>query len=47
MIENYWNETESYEALRQYVDWNFDGLNVIYLDTARRSDGFSALNFAS
>lgn len=25
-IENYWNETENYEALRQYVDWNFDGL---------------------
>ena len=25
-IENYWNETENYEALQQYVDWNFDGL---------------------
>ena len=23
---NYWNETENYEALRQYVDWNVDGL---------------------
>ena len=23
---NYWNQTESYEALRQYIDWNFDGL---------------------
>ena len=26
MIDNYWNETENYEALQQYVDWNFDGL---------------------
>ena len=26
VIENYWNETENYEALQQYVDWNFDGL---------------------
>ncbi len=25
-IENYWNETETYEALKQYIDWNFDGL---------------------
>ena len=25
-LENYWNETETYEALRQYIDWNFDGL---------------------
>ncbi|MBQ7587673.1 MAG: AAA family ATPase [Lachnospiraceae bacterium] len=25
-IENYWNETENYEALQQYVDWDFDGL---------------------
>ncbi len=25
-IQNYWNETETYEALRQYIDWNFDGL---------------------
>ena len=25
-IDNYWNETETYEALRQYIDWNFDGL---------------------
>ena len=23
---NYWNETETYEALKQYIDWNFDGL---------------------
>lgn len=23
---NYWNQTESYEALRQYIDWDFDGL---------------------
>ena len=26
VIENYWNETETYEALKEYVDWNFDGL---------------------
>ena len=26
VIDNYWNETETYEALRQYIDWNFDGL---------------------
>jgi hypothetical protein len=25
-IENYWNQTETYEALRRYIDWNFDGL---------------------
>ncbi|MEE0026553.1 MAG: AAA family ATPase [Atopobiaceae bacterium] len=25
-IDNYWNETETYEALRQYIDWDFDGL---------------------
>ena len=25
-IENYWNQTETYEALQKYVDWNFDGL---------------------
>ena len=23
---NYWNQTETYEALQQYVEWNFDGL---------------------
>ena len=23
---NYWNQTEIYEALQQYIDWNFDGL---------------------
>ena len=23
---NYWNQTETYEALRQYIEWNFDGL---------------------
>ena len=26
IISNYWNETETYEALKQYIDWNFDGL---------------------
>ena len=25
-INNYWNDTETYEALQQYIDWNFDGL---------------------
>ena len=25
-INNYWNETETYEALQQYIDWNFEGL---------------------
>lgn len=25
-LENYWNETETYEALQQYIDWDFDGL---------------------
>lgn len=25
-INNYWNDTETYEELQQYVDWNFDGL---------------------
>ena len=23
---NYWNQTETFEALKQYIDWNFDGL---------------------
>ena len=35
-IENYWNETENYEALQQYVDWNFDGLKE---DVAVLMDG--------
>jgi len=26
VINNYWNETETYEALKQYIDWNYDGL---------------------
>ncbi len=26
IVNNYWNETETYEALKQYIDWNFDGL---------------------
>ncbi len=25
-ISNYWNDTEIYEALKQYIDWNFNGL---------------------
>lgn len=25
-LENYWNQTETYEALMTYIDWNFDGL---------------------
>ena len=25
-IENFWNQTETFEALRQYITWNFDGL---------------------
>lgn len=38
VIDNYWNETETYEALQQYVDWNFDGLKediVILMDGGR------------
>ena len=23
---NYWNQTETYEALQKYIEWNFDGL---------------------
>lgn len=37
-IGNYWNETENYEALHQYVDWNFDGLKeavAILMDGGR------------
>ncbi len=26
ILNNYWNETETYEALKQYIEWNFDGL---------------------
>ncbi len=25
-LENYWNETETYEALQRYIEWDFDGL---------------------
>lgn len=25
-IENYWNQTETFEALQIYIDMNFDGL---------------------
>ena len=25
-FDNYWNQTETYEALQQYIDWNFEGL---------------------
>lgn len=25
-IENYWNQTETFEALQVYIDMNFDGL---------------------
>ena len=25
-VNNYWNQTETYEALKQYIDWNFEGL---------------------
>ena len=37
-IDNYWNETENYEALQQYVDWDFDGLKetvAILMDGGR------------
>lgn len=33
---NYWNQTETYEALQQYIDWNFDGLKE---DVAILMDG--------
>ena len=36
VIDNYWNETETYEALKQYVDFNFDGLKE---DVAVLMDG--------
>jgi len=35
---NYWNQTETYEALKQYIDWNFDGLKeavAILMDGGR------------
>ena len=35
---NYWNQTETYEALQKYVDWNFDGLKeevAILMDGGR------------
>ena len=35
-IGNYWNQTETYEALKQYVDFNFDGLKE---DVAVLMDG--------
>nr|MCR5403748.1 ATP-binding protein [Butyrivibrio sp.] len=33
---NYWNQTETYEALQQYIDWNFEGLKE---DVAVLMDG--------
>lgn len=39
-FNNYWNQTETYEALRQYIDWNFDGLReyvAVLMDGGRRS----------
>ncbi len=35
-FHNYWNQTETYEALKQYIDWNFDGLKE---DVAVLMDG--------
>ena len=26
IIDNFWNQTETFEALRQYIDWDFDEL---------------------
>ena len=37
-IENFWNQTETFEALRRYIDWNFDGLKeevAILMDGGR------------
>lgn len=37
-LDNYWNQTETYEALKQYIDWNFDGLKeavTILMDGGR------------
>lgn len=37
-LNNYWNQTETYDALKQYIDWNFDGLKedtVILIDGGR------------
>ena len=36
IIDNYWNQTETYEALQQYIDWSFDGLKE---DVAILMDG--------
>lgn len=33
---NYWNQTETYEALKPYIEWNFDGLQE---DIALLMDG--------
>lgn len=38
LIDNYWNETETYEALQQYVNMNYDGLReyvAILMDGGR------------
>ena len=37
---NYWNQTETYEALQQYIDWDFEGLKedvAILMDGGRVS----------
>ncbi|WP_031547584.1 AAA family ATPase [Oribacterium sp. FC2011] len=37
-FSNYWNQTETYEALRQYIDMNYDGLKediVVLMDFGR------------
>ena len=31
-IENYWNQTETFEALQVYIDMNFDGLKKTIID---------------
>ena len=36
IVNNYWNETETYEALKQYIDWDFEGLRE---DVAILMDG--------
>ena len=35
-LGNYWNQTETFEALQLYIDMNFEGPEGRYLKYARR-----------
>lgn len=38
-FQNYWNQTETFEALRTYIDMNFDGLKDAIIEMMNGKDG--------